>query len=231
MKFLVNHLHFVGIGGAGMSGIALVLHERGYAVTGSDLKTSRYIRQLTSAGVKVHVGHAAATIDEDTPAVVVDSTAIPESNPELVRARELGIPVWPRAKMLSALGHGYTTVAVAGTHGKTTTSSMCATMLDRMGLDPSFLIGGIVEGYDTNGNEGIPVPGSEELNAVKEIAANMGAGMGSSITITDDAGSQLLSDLGRSAIQGVSQYVSKKMRSVKVTLKAGYSVLLLPPLQ
>jgi len=75
------------------------------------------------------------------------------------------------------------------------------------------------------------VPGSEELNAVKEIAANMGAGMGSSITITDDAGSQLLSDLGRSAIQGVSQYVSKKMRSVKVTLKAGYSVLLLPPLQ
>ena len=85
--------------------------------------------------------------------------------------------------------------------------------------------------YDTNGNEGIPVPGSEELNAVKEIAANMGAGMGSSITITDDAGSQLLSALGRSAIQGVSQYVSKKMRSVKVTLTAGYRVLLLPPLQ
>ena len=146
--------HFIGIGGAGMSGIALVLHERGYAVTGSDLKTSRYIRQLTCAGVKVHVGHEAATIDEVKPDVVVVSTAIPESNPELVRARELGIPVWPRAKMLSALGHGYTTVAVAGTHGKTTTSSMCATMLDRMGLDPSFLIGGIVEGYDTNGKNG-----------------------------------------------------------------------------
>ena len=146
--------HFIGIGGAGMSGIALVLHERGYAVTGSDLKTSRYIRQLTRAGVKVHVGHEAATIDEVKPDVVVVSTAIPESNPELVRARELGIPVWPRAKMLSALGHGYTTIAVAGTHGKTTTSSMCATMLDRMGLDPSFLIGGIVEGYDTNGKNG-----------------------------------------------------------------------------
>ena len=146
--------HFIGIGGAGMSGIALVLHERGYAVTGSDLKTSRYIRQLTRAGVEVHVGHEAATIDEVKPDVVVVSTAIPESNPELVRARELGIPVWPRAKMLSALGHGYTTVAVAGTHGKTTTSSMCATMLDRMGLDPSFLIGGIVEGYDTNGKNG-----------------------------------------------------------------------------
>ena len=146
--------HFIGIGGAGMSGIALVLHERGYAVTGSDLKTSRYIRQLTRAGVKVHVGHEAATIDEVKPDVVVVSTAIPESNPELVRARELGIPVWPRAKMLSALGHGYTTVAVAGTHGKTTTSSMCATLLARMGLDPSFLIGGIVEGSDTNGKNG-----------------------------------------------------------------------------
>ena len=74
--------HFIGIGGAGMSGIALVLHERGYAVTGSDLKTSRYIRQLTRAGVKVHVGHEAATIDEVKPDVVVVSTAIPESNPE-----------------------------------------------------------------------------------------------------------------------------------------------------
>ena len=146
--------HFIGIGGAGMSGIALVLHERGYAVSGSDLKQSRYIRQLARAGVDVRIGHKAQTIDEVAPDVVVVSTAIPETNPELARARELGIPVWPRAKMLSALGEGYTTVAVAGTHGKTTTSSMVATMLDRMGADPSFLIGGIVEGYDTNGRNG-----------------------------------------------------------------------------
>ena len=146
--------HFIGIGGAGMSGIALVLHERGVHVTGSDLKTSRYIRQLTRAGVPIHVGHEAATIDEVRPDVVVVSTAIPETNPELARARELGIPVWHRAKMLSALGYGLTTVAAAGTHGKTTTSSMVATMLDRMGLDPSFLVGGIVEGYDTNGRCG-----------------------------------------------------------------------------
>ncbi len=146
--------HFIGIGGAGMSGIALVLHERGYVVTGSDLKTSRYIRQLTRAGVDIRIGHRAETIDEASPDVVVVSTAIPETNPELARACELGIPVWPRAKMLSALGAGYTTVAVAGTHGKTTTSSMVATMLDRMGEDPSFLIGGIVEGYDTNGRNG-----------------------------------------------------------------------------
>ena len=103
--------HFIGVGGAGMSGIALVLHERGCRVTGSDLKTSRYIRQLTRAGVPIHVGHAASTIDEFQPDVVVVSTAIPETNPELVRARELGIPVWHRAKMLSALGYGRTTVA------------------------------------------------------------------------------------------------------------------------
>ena len=146
--------HFIGIGGAGMSGIALVLHERGCKVTGSDLKASRYVRELENAGVKVFVGHEASTIDEVAPDVVVISTAIPETNPELVRARELGIPVWPRARMLSALSDGACTVAVAGTHGKTTTSSMIATMLDRMGKDPSFLIGGIVEGYDTNGRNG-----------------------------------------------------------------------------
>lgn len=85
--------------------------------------------------------------------------------------------------------------------------------------------------YDLDGGQGISVPGSEEINAVKEIAANMGSGMGSSITITDDAGSQLLADFSRSAIQGASQYVSKKMRTVKITLKAGYQVLLLPPMK
>lgn len=146
--------HFIGIGGAGMSGIALVLHERGRRVTGSDLKESHYVRELEAAGIPIHLGHDAATIDAERPDVVVISTAIPATNPELVRARELGIPVWPRAKMLSALSEGATTVAVAGTHGKTTTSSMVATMLDVMGLDPSFLIGGVVEGYDTNGRDG-----------------------------------------------------------------------------
>ena len=104
--------HFIGVGGAGMSGIALVLHERGFKVTGSDLKTSRYVRQLTRAGVEVHVGHEAATIDAVQPDVVVVSTAIPETNPELMRARELGIPVWHRAKMLSALGYGLSLIHI-----------------------------------------------------------------------------------------------------------------------
>ncbi|OUO34621.1 UDP-N-acetylmuramate--L-alanine ligase [Olsenella sp. An290] len=150
----ISSAHFIGIGGAGMSGIALVLHERGCKVTGSDLKASHYVRELEAAGIDVRVGHEAATIDEVAPEVVVTSTAIPESNPEVIRARELGIPIWPRAKMLSWLSGTQRTVAVAGTHGKTTTSSMIATMLDRMGLDPSFLIGGVVEGYDTNGRNG-----------------------------------------------------------------------------
>ncbi|MGI6755646.1 MAG: UDP-N-acetylmuramate--L-alanine ligase [Atopobiaceae bacterium] len=146
--------HFIGIGGAGMSGIALVLHQRGCTVSGSDLKESHYVRDLEAAGINVSVGHKAENIDEASPDVCVISTAIPETNPELVRARELGIPVWPRAKMLAALGRGAKTVAVAGTHGKSTTSSMVATMLDKMGLDPSFLIGAIVEGYNTNGRNG-----------------------------------------------------------------------------
>ena len=150
----VTRAHFIGIGGAGMSGIALVLHERGCTVTGSDLKSSRYVRELEEAGIRVHIGHVAATIDEVRPDVVVTSSAIPETNPEVIRARELGLPIWPRAKMLSYLSRGRKTIAVAGTHGKTTTSSMIATMLDKMDLDPSFLIGGVVEGYDTNGRNG-----------------------------------------------------------------------------
>ena len=150
----IESAHFIGIGGAGMSGIALVLHERGCKVTGSDLKASHYVRELEDAGIEVHVGHEAATIDAVMPQVIVTSTAIPETNSEVLRARELGIPIWPRAKMLSYLSNDALTVAVAGTHGKTTTSSMVATMLDKLGLDPSFLIGGVVEGYDTNGKNG-----------------------------------------------------------------------------
>jgi UDP-N-acetylmuramate--alanine ligase len=150
----LERVHFVGVGGAGMSGIALVLHERGVGVTGSDLKASRYVRELERAGIPVSLGHSAAHIDAVHPQVVVVSSAIPETNPEVVRARELGIDIWPRAQMLSALSCGRTTVAVAGTHGKTTTSSMVTVMLDGMELAPSFLIGGIVEGYDTNGKNG-----------------------------------------------------------------------------
>lgn len=150
----IRHAHFIGIGGAGMSGIAKVLYERGCEVTGSDLKSSHFVRTLERQGIQVALGHRAETIDLFHPEIVVCSSAIPESNPEVIRARELSIPIWPRAKMLSWLSQRSSTIAVAGTHGKTTTSSMIATMFDGMGLDPSFLIGGIVEGYDTNGKNG-----------------------------------------------------------------------------
>ncbi len=142
------YAHFIGVGGAGMSGIALVLHEQGVAVTGSDLKDSRYVRALREAGVEVHVGHDSANLGD--PEVVVVSSAIPETNPELAEARRRGIPVWQRARMLAHLAGGRRTIAVAGTHGKTTTSSMIATMLHGMGAEPTFLIGGEVCGFGTN---------------------------------------------------------------------------------
>lgn len=146
------HAHFIGIGGAGMSGIALVLHQRGFRVTGSDLKSSRYSRFLESSGIPVSVGHTADNLGE--PDVVVVSTAIPATNPELAAAQQRGIPVWQRARMLAELAGDRRTIAVAGTHGKTTTSSMAAVMLSGMGLDPTFLIGGEVDGFDTNAVNG-----------------------------------------------------------------------------
>ena len=147
-----TYAHFIGAGGAGMSGIALVLAQRGVSVTGSDLKESRYSRALEAAGVPVAIGHAAENLGD--PEIVVVSSAIPESNPELIEARRRGIPVWPRAQMLGYLAGARKTIAVAGTHGKTTTSSMIATMLSKMGLEPSFLIGGEVDGFDTNAVNG-----------------------------------------------------------------------------
>lgn len=149
----VTCVHFIGIGGVGMSGIALVAHQRGMKVSGSDMKESRGTRHLVESGIKVTIGHDAANLPEDIDAVVI-STAIPEKNPELAAARAAGIPVWHRSQMLAALGQGLKTLACAGTHGKTTTSSMLATTVDRMGLDPNFLIGGTVDGYDTNAKSG-----------------------------------------------------------------------------
>jgi len=135
-----------------MSGIALVLAQRGERVTGSDLKASRYSRALEAAGVTVAIGHAAENLGD--PQIVVVSSAIPETNPELAEARRRGLPVWQRAKMLAHLAGERETIAVAGTHGKTSTSSMIATMLSRMSLAPTFLIGGEVDGFDTNAVNG-----------------------------------------------------------------------------
>ncbi len=148
-----THIHFIGVGGTGMSALALVLLARkGILVTGSDLKESRYTRELTAAGMRVYFGHAAENLG--TPDVVVVSTAITENNPELIEARRRKIPVWPRAKMLAWLCRDARTVAIAGTHGKTSTSSMIASLLHNLGLDPSFCIGGQLVEFESNAHAG-----------------------------------------------------------------------------
>ena len=153
-------LHFIGVGGVGMSGIARVAADQGLVVTGSDIKESRYTKQLKAAGIDVRIGHDPANLpggpgrDDAAPDVVVVSTAILDNNPELIAAKERGLAIWHRAQMLAHLGRDLETLAVAGTHGKTTTSSMLASVLDAMGEDPTFLIGGIVRSYGTNAHSG-----------------------------------------------------------------------------
>lgn len=153
-QFENKKIHFIGIGGVGMSGIARVAHEQGHTVSGSDLRESRYTKQLRDAGITVFIGQKAETIAQTNPDIVVVSTAIMDNNPELNAAKEAGIEIWHRAKMLAALGVGHTTLAVAGTHGKTTSSSMLASTIDAIGLDPTFLIGGIVRAYNSNAHCG-----------------------------------------------------------------------------
>lgn len=148
-----ERLHFIGVGGVGMSGIARVAHDQGMQVSGSDIKESRYTKQLREAGITVFIGQKAENIPEGD-SVVVISTAILENNPELIEARRRGLEIWHRAQMLAHLGVGLDTLAVAGTHGKTTTSSMLASALDALGADPTFLIGGIVRAYGTNAHSG-----------------------------------------------------------------------------
>ncbi len=145
--------HFIGIGGAGMSGIAKILAQRGAKVAGSDAKDSPTAEALRAHGVTVHLGHAAEHLADDASAVVV-SSAIRADNPELVRAAELGVPVVHRSDALASLMDGLTAIAVAGTHGKTTTTSMLAVALTELGADPSYAIGGDLAGPGTNARHG-----------------------------------------------------------------------------
>ena len=152
MKHKVKRVHFVGIGGAGMSGIAEVLLTQGYQVTGSDLAHGAATRRLTELGARVAIGHAEANIEGAD--VVVVSSAVPEDNSEVVAAREQGIPVVPRALMLAELMRLKQGIAVAGTHGKTTTTSLIASVLAEGGLDPTFVIGGRLLSADANARLG-----------------------------------------------------------------------------
>ena len=136
----IRHIHFVGIGGSGMSGIAEVLLNLGYVVSGSDQKKSPVTERLAAQGARTFEGHAAAHVEGAH--VVVISTAVRPTNPEVLEARRLGIPVIPRAEMLAELMRLKYGVAVAGSHGKTTTTSMVAMILDKGGLDPTVVVGG-----------------------------------------------------------------------------------------
>ncbi|MBI5270086.1 MAG: UDP-N-acetylmuramate--L-alanine ligase [Burkholderiales bacterium] len=140
MKHAVKRIHFVGVGGAGMSGIAEILHNLGYAVTGSDQADSATTRRLAELGIRVHIGHDAAHV-EGAEAVVV-STAVKGDNPEVIAARARRVPVVPRAVMLAELMRLKRGIAIAGTHGKTTTTSLVTSVLAEAGVDPTFVIGG-----------------------------------------------------------------------------------------
>ena len=148
----IGPVHFVGIGGIGMSGIAEVLGNLGYTVTGSDVADSGNVKRLRDLGIKVTVGHKAENVDGAD--VVVVSSAIKPDNPELIAARARRLPVVRRAEMLAELMRLKSCVAIAGTHGKTTTTSMVATLLDSGGFDPTVINGGIINAYGTNARLG-----------------------------------------------------------------------------
>jgi UDP-N-acetylmuramate--alanine ligase len=148
----IGTIHFVGIGGIGMSGIAEILHNLGYSVQGSDISDNANVQRLRGLGIKVFIGHQGSNVEEAK--VVVISTAVKPNNPEVVAARAEMIPVVRRAEMLAELMRLKAAIAIGGTHGKTTTTSLVATMLDAAGLDPTVINGGIINSYGTNARLG-----------------------------------------------------------------------------
>jgi len=152
MKHAIKKIHFVGLGGAGMSGIAEVLHNLGYTVSGSDLAASATLARLQALGIATHLGHAASNVAEVD--AVVTSTAVQADNPEVLAARERRIPIVPRAVMLAELMRMKQGIAIAGTHGKTTTTSLVASVLAQAGLDPTYVIGGKLNSAGVNARLG-----------------------------------------------------------------------------
>lgn len=146
------HIHFVGIGGIGMSGIAELLINLGYTVSGSDLKLSPITQRLEQKGAKIFQGHAKAQIEGAN--VIVTSSAISQENPEVVQAKQMVIPIIPRAEMLAELMRIKYSIAVSGAHGKTSTTAMISQILNTAGLDPTVIIGGLLQGLDTNALHG-----------------------------------------------------------------------------
>ncbi|MCY4031419.1 MAG: UDP-N-acetylmuramate--L-alanine ligase [Hyphomicrobiales bacterium] len=148
----VEHVHFVGIGGIGMSGIAEVMHNLGYKVHGSDVAENSNTRRLRDLGISIDIGHKAENITNAQ--ILVTSSAIKDNNIEIEEARRRFLPVIPRPQMLAELMRLKSSIAIAGTHGKTTTTSMVATLIDAAGFDPTIINGGIINAYNTNGRLG-----------------------------------------------------------------------------
>ena len=152
MKHAIKHIHFIGVGGSGMSGIAEVLRNLGYTISGSDLSDSATLKRLSGLGIKTYVGHAPENVAGAD--AVVTSTAVQSDNPEVLKARELKMPIVPRALMLAELMRLKQGIAIAGTHGKTTTTSLVASVLAEAGLDPTFVIGGRLNSAGANARLG-----------------------------------------------------------------------------
>ncbi len=152
MRSAIQHLHFVGVGGSGMSPLAEIAQRQGYIVSGSDLHGNEATQRLAGLGVRVHIGHNGAHVAGAQ--AVVTSTAVPATNPEVQAAVALGVPVVPRAVLLAELMRGKTGIAIAGTHGKTTTTSLMASVLMAAGVDPSFVIGGKLQSLGANARLG-----------------------------------------------------------------------------
>ena len=183
MKHAISHVHFVGIGGAGMSGIAEILHNLGYQVSGSDLSDGPVLQRLSALGIQTQVGHQAHHIAGAD--AVVTSTAVQDDNPEVIAAHQKLIPVVPRAVMLAELMRLKQGIAIAGTHGKTTTTSLVASVLAQAGLDPTFVIGGKLNSAGANAKLGsgdyIVVEADESdasflnLNPIMSVVTNIDA--------------------------------------------------------
>ena len=150
---VMSNIHLIGIGGAGLSAIATVLLQQGYTVSGSDIQPSPITERLGQLGATISIGHGSENLAEDLDAVVV-SSAIPDDNPELVTARQQGIPVMKRAEWLGRMMEQRVGIAIAGTHGKTTTTAMAAFVLREAGQDPTYIVGGFIKQLQTNAAAG-----------------------------------------------------------------------------
>ena len=167
-----RHIHLVGIGGSGMSGIAEILVNQGFTVTGSDIRESDTVERLRRLGCKINIGHSGENIHGAD--VVVVSSAIPEDNPEVQEARKIKIPVIPRAEMLAELMRMKFSIAIGGTHGKTTTTAMIASVLEMGGLDPTVIDGGKLVSLGTGARLGnshfMVVEADEAYGSIKRVS-------------------------------------------------------------